>query len=207
MLKRYGIARGTLRETLRMLELQGIIEMKTGPGGGPVVSQPGSRHLAGLLAAILQLRGTTFEAVLEARRVLEPVLAAKAAERIVPEQADQLRRSVERIRADVGDLDLYLLANEEFHSLIAEFSGNELFSLMLSSFAWISDASALGVTYSLRSRKVVCDEHEEICEAIARGEAERAAEAMTKHIDDFATYLERKYPDIVKARLRWDLVD
>src|SRR5262249_32700102 len=46
MLEDYGVARGTLREALRFLEIQGVITIKTGPGGGPLVGEPGSRHVA-----------------------------------------------------------------------------------------------------------------------------------------------------------------
>ena len=37
MLEHYGVGRGTLREALRFLELQGVLTLKPGPGGGPVI--------------------------------------------------------------------------------------------------------------------------------------------------------------------------
>lgn len=40
MLGTYGVGRGTLREALRCLEMQGVVTIKTGPGGGPVVNEP-----------------------------------------------------------------------------------------------------------------------------------------------------------------------
>src|SRR5579863_4724994 len=46
MLEEYQVGRGTLRESLRFLELQGIISLKPGPGGGPVVERPEATSLA-----------------------------------------------------------------------------------------------------------------------------------------------------------------
>src|SRR3546814_3450569 len=43
MLARYEVARATLREALRFLELQGVIHLQLGRGGGPVVSRPQTR--------------------------------------------------------------------------------------------------------------------------------------------------------------------
>ena len=39
MLARYEVARATLREALRFLELQGVLHLQPGRGGGPVVAQ------------------------------------------------------------------------------------------------------------------------------------------------------------------------
>ncbi|HWB70332.1 MAG TPA: GntR family transcriptional regulator, partial [Solirubrobacterales bacterium] len=46
LLEELQVGRGTLREALRLLELQGIISMKAGPRGGPVVSRPDHGPLA-----------------------------------------------------------------------------------------------------------------------------------------------------------------
>ena len=53
MLVKYDVGRGTLRESLRFLEMSGVITIKPGPGGGPVVCEPDSRDLAGSLGLSL----------------------------------------------------------------------------------------------------------------------------------------------------------
>ncbi len=55
-----GVARATVREALRFLELQGALRIKAGPGGGPVVSVPGADHLASVLSLHLQFADASF---------------------------------------------------------------------------------------------------------------------------------------------------
>ena len=50
----HSVGRSTLREGLRILELLGVIEIRPGRGGGPVVAAPNSRHLASTMALLMQ---------------------------------------------------------------------------------------------------------------------------------------------------------
>lgn len=207
MLEDYGVARGTLREALRFLEIQGVITMKTGPGGGPVVDRPGSRHLASTMAMMLQLEHTNFRSVLEARVVLEPALARRAAERITEAELEPLHDSLERMKAELDDIFVFRAENERFHALIAEAAGNPVFQMIISSLNWIVDGTALGVEYPPESRKAVAREHGRIYKAIAARDPDRAAAAMTVHMADYVAYLAARYPNVIDAPLRWDQVD
>ena len=207
MLDDYGIARGTLREALRFLEIQGVVTIKTGPGGGPVVGEPGSRHLASIIAMMLQLESAPFRAVLEARTTLEPPMAAQAAMRISPEDLERLHESVHRMGERLDDLDFFLYENEGFHRIIGEASGNKVFALIISSLNWIIDGTPLGVDYPISARESVWFEHQRIYRAIADHDPDRATAAMAVHIGDFAAYLERDYPSVLEIPLRWDQVD
>lgn len=207
MLHEYGVARGTLREALRFLEIQGVITIKTGPRGGPIVSSPTSRHLASVFAMRLQLSHTSFRSVLEAREVIEPAMAAQAAERITASDLETLRESTERMAEHLDDVETFLAENERFHSLVARGAGNELFSLVIGSLNWICDATPLGVEYPRISREKVLQDHIEMYAAIAARDSALARERMARHISDFAGYLRRRYPKVVDTELRWDQVD
>jgi DNA-binding FadR family transcriptional regulator len=207
MLEQYGVARGTLREALRFLEIQGVITIKTGPGGGPIVARPEPRHLASSIAIMLQLTHSSFRSVLEARAVLEPVLARTAAEHISDESLKGLHESLDAMRNHIDDVDFFLAENERFHALVAEAAGNQVFALLITSLNWISDGVPLGVEHPIELREAVCKEHARIYQAIGRRAPDRAASAMAAHIGGFATYLERNFPRLVDAPLRWDQVD
>ena len=204
MLADFGVARGTLREALRFLEMQGVITIKTGPGGGPVVAMPDSRHLANIIGLLLQFRGARFRTVVDARLSLEPVLAAKAAEHATREQVEALAASVEAMENHIDDAEFFLAENEVFHELIATAAGNELFSLLISSLAWITDGTALGVQYRQPDRNYVVNEHREIYETIRAGKPDKAVDAMRRHLTDFASFMESKYASIMDTQLTWE---
>jgi DNA-binding FadR family transcriptional regulator len=95
----YGIARTTLREALRILESQGLLEIRRGRTGGPVVTMPRIGALAEGLAVTLQLRGTTAGDLDAARQLLEPRLAGRLAESHTADDLDALREAVARAAA------------------------------------------------------------------------------------------------------------
>jgi DNA-binding FadR family transcriptional regulator len=201
---KYEVARGTLREALRFLEMQGVLTIKSGPGGGPVVSSPDPRYLASMLALVLQMSGAQYRTILEARQLLEPALAAQAATRISEPDLKELRASVERMEGELQTSDAFLAENRFFHALIARAAGNQLFEYLLASVAWITDGTALGVEYSLPHRAAVRDAHQRVLDAIEARDTKRAEETMRDHIQEFATYLERHYSHIMEKQLRWD---
>jgi DNA-binding FadR family transcriptional regulator len=204
MLNEFGVARGTLREALRFLEIQGVISIKTGPGGGPVVSESSSRQLASIIALLLQLNGTPFRMIVDARLLLEPAMARKAAERITDEVLELLEKSVKRMKDEIEDREVFLEENEYFHSAVALAANNPLFVLIVESLAWICDGTPLGVDYPLKARQVVVRAHQRILESLRARDGDRAAAAMAVHLGDFLTYMERNYPQIMDKPLRWD---
>jgi GntR family transcriptional repressor for pyruvate dehydrogenase complex len=206
MLDDYGVGRGTLREALRFLELQGIISLKSGPGGGPIVAAPDSRHLANALGLLLQISETRFGAVIEARQLIEPQLAALAAERADEALLEQLHESVERMRVGRNDADLFLRENQRFHQLVASAAGNPVFALLMDSLHWIIDGSRQGVQYPERYRGIVVRAHERVLAAIEAHDADAARTEMYDHIENMLIYLRKHYPTTLEQPMRWELV-
>jgi DNA-binding FadR family transcriptional regulator len=204
MLEEYRVARATLREALRFLEILGVLWIKPGPGGGPVVETPQPLQLAGQLALLLHLTGAQFNTILEAREVLEPAMASLAAERATDAELAAIRGSVDRMRGRLKDEHAFLRENEHFHAAVSDASGNELFKLLLASLPWVIDVKLLGVSYPLRYRKVVLAGHIAIEEAIASRDPQVAGEAMRSHMRDFRTFLEGSHKSVLSTPLRWE---
>ncbi|WP_433474228.1 alpha/beta hydrolase fold domain-containing protein [Spirillospora sp. CA-142024] len=203
MLVNYGVGRGTLREALRFLELQGIIALRPGPGGGPVVQRPDAGNLATALTLLLQFGGAPFRTIAEARSGLEPMMARLAAERMAPGELADLRSSVDAMGDGLDDQAVFLEENKRFHDVIAHGSGNALFGHMVDALLGILDGSAIGIDYPKVRRTAVHRAHLRIYEAIASRDPAASAEAMTAHIDEYVRYAERKFPDVLAAPIVW----
>jgi GntR family transcriptional repressor for pyruvate dehydrogenase complex len=203
MLQRYAVGRGTLRESLRFLEMNGVITVKPGPGGGPVVATPDARDLASTLGLFLELQNTRFDAIVQVREVLEPAIAGLAAERQDRAMIAAIGHSVQSMNDNISDLDRFLLENERFHHLVAAAAGNPVFALLVGSFDAISDGERFGISFPLERRKVVASVHQTIYEAIESGDAERAISAMRDHVKAFALYVNKRHPEAAASKVRW----
>jgi GntR family transcriptional repressor for pyruvate dehydrogenase complex len=208
MVASFEVGRGTLREALRYLELQGILTIKPGFGGGPVVAMPSASSLASSFTLVLQAAHTPFSTIVRSRTMLEPLVAQEAAHNAKNAEAEglleALSESVDAIAATLGDTDGYLSENAHFHELVAQASGNLLFTYLMGSLHWIIDGSSLGVQYPDTAKKVTIKAHRDIFEAIAAGNAERAFLKMRLHNERFERYLAETYADTLNQTVRWD---
>ena len=128
----FGIARTTLREALRVLESEGLIKIRRGRGGGPVVTRPTVGTLSKGLAVTLQLDGTTVGHLDEARQLLEPRLAGKLALDHTVEDIRALEEIVHFAEeaAAQGDRKMFVKAAARMHQAILYRSGNPAISTL-----------------------------------------------------------------------------
>lgn len=204
MLEEYEVGRGTLRESLRFLELQGVIALRPGPGGGPVVQQPDAIAVATALTLLLQVEKAPLRTIAEARLDFEPMMAQLAAQRMSDDQLADLRSSVDTMQEHLGDQGVFLAEDKRFHAVIAHGSGNALFGHLVDALLGILDRSAIGIDYPEMRRSAVHQAHLRIYEAVASRDASESAAAMADHIDQYVRYAERKFPEVLAAPIVWN---
>src|SRR6266850_1578298 len=73
MLSRYRASRSSLREALRLLEVQGLVNIRAGRGTGTTVGTVHHSHLARTLTLYLHMSGATYKQLLEAWVRSEPL--------------------------------------------------------------------------------------------------------------------------------------
>ena len=207
LIEELQVGRSTLREALRLLELQGIVTIKAGPGGGPIVARPDHRPLAHTLSLALQTAEVTFQELIETRRMIEGDLASLAAASATEDDIAALRKSVEDMEETRGDEEAFLAENLNFHELLSKAASNRLLGLFYASLKEISDGHIMGVSYSKGSRAQTVKDHRAITEAVAAADGDGARKAMTDHLSEVEAYIRRRYPEVLKRRIRWMLDD
>jgi DNA-binding FadR family transcriptional regulator len=203
MAEQYQTGRGTLREALRLLEFQGVLVLKPGPGGGPVLLEPDSSHLSTTLVLLMQLSNAPYRVIFEARSALEPMISRLAASRISDEQLIELKQSVTLMEDELYDEDSFLEANKGFHDVIAWASGNPLLGYLVDSLLDIMDGTILGFDYPERRRLAILKSHQEIYLALESRNENESEARMREHMNDSLELAQAKYPDLLEKTIAW----
>jgi GntR family transcriptional regulator, transcriptional repressor for pyruvate dehydrogenase complex len=184
-----GVSRATLREALRMLETEGLISTKTGPKGGILVKKPGTANLTRSLDLLLQLESTPFSHLLEARRLLEPVCANIAAERITAEEIENLRANLELMRQNVDDMEAYLAYQLKFHLAIFAAAHNDVMRLYTTSVGELITTQTAKIGLTEKQRLVGIKAAEGILAALVSRNGSLAARRAETHLKAFDAIL------------------
>lgn len=174
-----GISRTPVGDAIRQLALEGLVEQV--PRYGTIIKGIDRRELIDLY---------------EMREAVESYAAAKAAERISPNQLEQLRVLCDAMReiADaVGDagreeltadeLQHFLAADMAFHMTIIRACGNRRMQRTIAETRTIS--RIFQVRRQKHDRRTVQDAHAwhaRVLEALRKGETEKARQVMAEHI-------------------------
>ena len=202
MIASFRVGRNTLREALRILETRGVITIRSGPGGGPVVRRPRPSDLGEALTLILQFEQATFKEVMDARLWLEPIVAASAA-KIIGKPAIAVLREIDTAMAEAPDQDAFLRLNRRFHSVIAENCGNVVLQTFTETVISVGDGRSVGIYYSANQMKAIVEAHERIVSALEAKDSAEAEAAMLSHAQEAATYWKRKFGELTSQPVRW----
>lgn len=204
MVESFEVARASLREALRILEIHGLIHIKPGPGGGPVVADIDASDLGRTLTFFFQAAGATFREVMEARLILEPVMARQAAERRDPAVRAALEAGIASAQALVdGDDDGYLSVANDFHEIIAGASGNRVLDLLANSLKQIYIARIRSFIYRPEERAKLLADHDIVAEAILSGDGDEAERLMRDHMQEYVRLFEDRFPGFMDEEIDW----
>ncbi len=201
---KYAVGRATVREALRLLEAQGLIALKPGPGGGPEVAQLTPRHFGDMARLHLQMADATYEELVHARLSIEPLMAGLAATNRDPAGAERLQRALEETKSvDLEDDDAYMASSRTFHSTITGISGNRVLDLFSVALKEIMDSEVEPAYTAPEDRALVQKAHEDIAEAVLAGHAEKAEHLMRAHMKEFADTMEANQPGFMRRPIEW----
>ncbi|MBF9036137.1 FCD domain-containing protein [Rhodobacterales bacterium HKCCE2091] len=190
LMARFGMAKGTIREAMRILEAQGLIESRTGPGGGCFVGEVTADRAKALLANYFYFNEISISDIYQLRRLLEPEIAATLAGRLSGEQLGQLEAIVatypEPARDAEEERDQHV-ASLLFHRRLANFSSNALLAFVVSFMARIlTDLTVYRQLYDPPNRELFTRGlayQTDLIAALREGRAADARAIMAAHMD------------------------
>ncbi len=166
-----GVSRTALREGLRQLEAEGLIEIV--PHKGPMVARVGLKQA---------------QDIYEVRALLEGFIGRRAAERAAPADIKALRKNLERIAKVLSSRDRIgiIAAKGEFYSILLRIADNdELTDILRRYFGQLSLLWPTMIVQSSEAEGSV-DEIRDIIDAIERGDPDGAETAFRIHMQNAA---------------------
>jgi GntR family transcriptional regulator, transcriptional repressor for pyruvate dehydrogenase complex len=177
-----GVSRSSLREALRALTVLGVTEMRHGTG--TYVSSLEPELLVRPLTFVLSLSEHASDQLFEARKVVEPAMAALAAERIDDGTLDLLEACVDRARAAIGDAEAFMATDIELHEAIRVAAENAILGRFMESIRALGLASRLRTGSSRAVQEQTVEDHKAIVAALRARDPEAASAAMLHHLDN-----------------------
>lgn len=170
-----GVSRTVIRETIRYLEAEGLVEIL--PGRGPIVAS---------------ITRDEARQIYDIRRMLETAAAENCARNITSDRASSLHRALVRLKQGFVDKTpgSIFRATSNFYSEIFEGAGHHVaWDVVQRLNGRISRLRMMTLTATERDRPGI--EHmEAICSAIQSGDPSAARRAVERHLDDAASVAE-----------------
>jgi len=164
-----GVSRTPVREALRRLAAEGLVEMRTNRG-----------------ARVADIDQGGMRGAYDARLVVEPGAARLAAARRLAEPLARMRAAAVAQRRSLRNVERSFEANREFHLALVAASGNE-YLVQLAERLWVARIGATIYERQVETQeRMVLDvrEHELILEAIEAGDSRRAESLTRRHLAD-----------------------
>ncbi|WP_306320013.1 MULTISPECIES: FadR/GntR family transcriptional regulator [unclassified Streptomyces] len=184
-----GLSRATVREALRILQVERLLRIRPGRGGGAFVHRPDHESLASAVELVIRGQRLRLDALHETREALEPACAELAAVRRTEHDLEQLDAAhAELVDAGAaGDVPRFLRGNIRWHTVVARASGNELLIGFMSALSGsIHAATDIEGFLDDDIRRATVRAHARVTRAIRERDGKGAKRRMERHVCAFA---------------------
>ena len=183
LMERFGVGRPSVRQALFVLEKSGLVEVSSGERAR--VAEPQVNTLIEELSRSVRYFFTHPDGVRhfrEVRQLFEGALARYAARNANEKDIEDLRETLERCAAVLGDPAAFHAAAESFHRRLAEITRNPVFVVVETAIAeWLAPGRQLA---GGARDKVALEAHHRVFDAIVARDPDRAEAAMAEHLKE-----------------------
>jgi GntR family transcriptional regulator, transcriptional repressor for pyruvate dehydrogenase complex len=191
MAKSFGVSASTLREGLRRLETTGVLEVRHGVG---IFVKSGALRLLLVNPDRADPDPDQLSSLVEARQLIEPTLAGRAAHRRTDEDVAELGRLLAESAEHMSDREKAGSRNLRFHSYITQIAGNRVLSEMMTALLELHTEDQLVIDRLFDDPERDHRDHVDIYNAIRAGDAALAQELMKQHLNAVLASVVRNRP-------------
>ena len=201
--KQFSVSRTAVREAISKLTARGLISVRK--GSGTYVSEVSINQAQQALNLFFELStqpNLVFDTI-NARRMIEPSIAAYAAKVRKQEHIDFLEQNLaDMIACDMEDLDKEAELDSAFHSCIIKSTGNQVLNLLMRPVYNLMPQYRQLVfaknshTLHIKAKNILIGFHRDILDAIKAGDSQKAFQSMTDHL----AFTETNYSEHHKER-------
>ncbi len=190
LIERFSMSKGTIREAMRILEAQGLIKTRTGPGGGSFVHEVSRQRAKALLGNYFYFKDLTIGDIYQLRLTLEPELAASLAGKLSEEILRALEENIAEYSEPATDIDeerTQHVASLRFHTILAEQAENPLLGFVIDFMVnLLSDLTVYRRLYSPPNVELWQQGHDHqqaLVKALRDGDPDAARAIMSDHME------------------------
>jgi DNA-binding FadR family transcriptional regulator len=205
MLEEYGVSRESLREGLRLLEVQGLIILRRGPGGGPIVGCIDAANLGRMSTLYYHLAGATYAELFDAWITGEAILAERAARN---GDRDAVKAALtpfldSRSHHEPPEVDEFVRTHTRFHAVVASLANNKVLELNLQTIGQIVTHHIVLNLDPRELRDAIEKDHRVIARAIECGHWVKARDAAEQHIRRLIDLYGERLGDQTQGYIDW----
>ena len=178
--EQFQVSRSSVREAIRSLELQGLVVSKR--GSGTFINTDNLESMAALIASTLSAGNGALKHIFEMRHILEPQIAALAAQRADQEQIHEMERILETQSEEIRNGRTGADADTAFHFSLAAATQNSALMKLVSAVEDILHRSRHRSFQEPGRPQRSLESHRNILKMVQLGDADGARRAMEHHL-------------------------
>jgi len=190
--EQFETSRASVREALRTLEQEGMIQVRKEGGGGAFIAELDHRPVTNSFQTLLHLKKISIKDIAEVRLIFEPEAARLAAERVTEEELRELEEVIQQMSVAVEGRELPDSFDLKFHQIIARAAGNPILTMLAESMLGVASKTITELHPSMDTLRHVLASHRKVFEAIRKRNGKLAYLAMRRHIVDVQSRLAKQ---------------
>ncbi len=191
----FKTSRGTLREALRVLEQKGLITIKTGVSGGPIVRAVTTHQVSESLALLIRYQKVSLRDLAEFREGVEGIVAGLAAERANKKHVASLKRLLSQAKTHldggISHWDEFIRTDNRVHMALAHIAGNPVYESVLQTVH--ENIYRYYDRFLPKEEDIIRQNYQDLCaivKAVEKGQSPKARLLAQEHVNRFNRFME-----------------